>query len=228
VVTRKVREKAKKIAAHLLEAAEGDIEYEGGRFFVKGSPDRGKTMDEVAFAAYTNVPDGEEAGLEAVTYYDLPEMTYPFGAYICVVEIDKGTGQVEVKRFIAVDDCGVRINPMVVEGQIHGGLTQGIGTALMEVIDFDEEGNHLNSSFMDYLIPTAMEVPKYELGEFVTPSTHHPLGARGVAESPTVGSPAAVVNAVVDALSPYGVRHIDMTLTPAKVWQLLREHGVEA
>jgi aerobic carbon-monoxide dehydrogenase large subunit len=228
VVTRKVREKAKKIAAHLLEAAEGDLEYEDGRFFVKGSPDQAKTMDEVAFAAYTNVPEGEEAGLEAVTYYDPPEMTYPFGAYICVVEIDRGTGQVEVKRFIAVDDCGIRINPTVVDGQVHGGLAQGIGTALMEVIDFDEEGNHLNSSFMDYLIPTSMEVPNYELGEFVTPSTHHPLGARGVAESPTVGSPPAVVNAVVDALSPFGVRHVDMTLTPARIWQLMREHGVEA
>ena len=228
VVTRKVREKAKKIAAHLLEAAEGDVEYEHGRFFVKGSPDQAKTMDEVAFAAYTNVPEGEEAGLEAVTYYDPPEMTYPFGAYICVVEIDRGTGQVEVKRFIAVDDCGVRINPTVVDGQVHGGLAQGIGTALMEVIDFDEEGNHLNSSFMDYLIPTSMEVPNYELGEFVTPSTHHPLGARGVAESPTVGSPPAVVNAVVDALSPFGVRNVDMPLTPNKIWQLMREHGVEA
>jgi carbon-monoxide dehydrogenase large subunit len=228
VVTRKVREKAKKIAAHLLEAAEGDVEYEDGRFFVKGSPDQAKTMDEVAFAAYTNVPEGEEAGLEAVTYYDPPEMTYPFGAYICVVEIDRGTGQVEVKRFIAVDDCGVRINPTVVDGQVHGGLAQGIGTALMEVIDFDEEGNHLNSSFMDYLIPTSMEVPNYELGEFVTPSTHHPLGARGVAESPTVGSPPAVVNAVVDALSPFGVRNVDMPLTPNKIWKLMREHGVEA
>jgi aerobic carbon-monoxide dehydrogenase large subunit len=228
VVTRKVREKAKKIAAHLLEAAEGDLEYEDGRFFVKGSPDQAKTMDEVAFAAYTNVPEGEEAGLEAVTYYDPPEMTYPFGAYICVVEIDRGTGQVEVKRFIAVDDCGVRINPTVVDGQVHGGLAQGIGTALMEVIDFDEEGNHLNSSFMDYLIPTSMEVPNYELGEFVTPSTHHPLGARGVAESPTVGSPPAVVNAVVDALSPFGVRNVDMPLTPNKIWQLMREHGVGA
>ena len=228
VVTRKVREKAKKIAAHLLEAAEGDVEYEDGRFFVKGSPDQAKTMDEVAFAAYTNVPEGEEAGLEAVTYYDPPEMTYPFGAYICVVEIDRGTGQVEVKRFIAVDDCGIRINPMVVDGQVHGGLAQGIGTALMEIIDFDEDGNHLNSSFMDYLIPTSMEVPNYELGEFVTPSTHHPLGARGVAESPTVGSPPAVVNAVVDALSPFGVRNVDMPLTPNKIWQLMREHGVEA
>jgi carbon-monoxide dehydrogenase large subunit len=228
IVSRKVREKGKKIAAHMLEASPEDMEWSGERFQVKGSPDRGATMEEVSFAAYTNVPEGEEAGLEGVTYYDPPEMTYPFGAYICVVEIDRGTGQVEVKRFIAVDDCGVRINPMIVEGQMHGGLASGIGTALMEVIEFDEDGNHLNSSFMDYLMLTSMEAPSYELGETVTPSTHHPLGARGVAESPTVGSPPAVVNAVVDALSPYGVRHMDMPMTPARVWAAMRENGVDA
>jgi carbon-monoxide dehydrogenase large subunit len=228
IVSRKVREKGKKIAAHMLEASPDDMEWTGERFQVKGSPDRGATMEEVSFAAYTNVPEGEEAGLEGVTYYDPPEMTYPFGAYICVVEIDRGTGQVEVKRFIAVDDCGVRINPMIVEGQMHGGLASGIGTALMEVIEFDEDGNHLNSSFMDYLMLTSMEAPNYELGETVTPSTHHPLGARGVAESPTVGSPPAVVNAVVDALSPYGVRHMDMPMTPARVWAAMRENGVDA
>ena len=228
IVSRKIREKGKKIAAHMLEASPEDMEWTGERFQVKGSPDRGATMEEVSFAAYTNVPEGEEAGLEGVTYYDPPEMTYPFGAYICVVEIDRGTGQVEVKRFIAVDDCGVRINPMIVEGQMHGGLASGIGTALMEVIEFDEDGNHLNSSFMDYLMLTSMEAPSYELGETVTPSTHHPLGARGVAESPTVGSPPAVVNAVVDALSPYGVRHLDMPLTPARVWAALRDNGVDA
>ncbi|CAN5891302.1 aerobic carbon-monoxide dehydrogenase large subunit [soil metagenome] len=228
IVSRKIREKGKKIAAHMLEASPEDMEWTGERFQVKGSPDRGATMEEVSFAAYTNVPEGEEAGLEGVTYYDPPEMTYPFGAYICVVEIDRGTGQVEVKRFIAVDDCGVRINPMIVEGQMHGGLASGIGTALMEVIEFDEDGNHLNSSFMDYLMLTSMEAPSYELGETVTPSTHHPLGARGVAESPTVGSPPAVVNAVVDALSPYGVRHVEMPLTPARVWAAMRENGVDA
>ena len=227
MVSRKIREKAKKIAAHMLEASESDLEWTGDRFQVKGSPDQSKNMEEISFAAYTNVPEGEEAGLESVTYYDPPEMTYPFGAYICVVEIDKGTGQVEVKRFIAVDDCGVRINPMIIEGQMHGGLASGIGTALMEVIEFDEDGNHLNSSFMDYLMLTSTEAPKYELGEIVTPSTHHPLGARGVAESPTVGAPPAVVNAVVDALSPYGVRHVEMPLTPSRTWSILREHGVE-
>ncbi len=227
MVSRKIREKAKKIAAHMLEASEDDLEWTGERFQVKGSPGQGANMEEISFAAYTNVPEGEEAGLEGVTYYDPPEMTYPFGAYICVVEIDRGTGQVEVKRFIAVDDCGVRINPMIIEGQMHGGLASGIGTALMEVIEFDEDGNHLNSSFMDYLMLTSTEAPKYELGEIVTPSTHHPLGARGVAESPTVGAPPAVVNAVVDALSPYGVRHVEMPLTPSRTWSILREHGVE-
>ena len=226
IVARKVRDKAKRIAAHLLEAAVDDVEYENGRFFVKGSPEQSRTMDEVSFAAYTNVPEGEEAGLEGVTYYDPPEMTYPFGAYMCVVEIDPGTGQVSVKRMIATDDCGVKINPMVVEGQMHGGLTQGIGTALMEVIEFDEAGNHLNSNFHDYMVMSAKETPNFELGEFMTPSTHHPLGARGVAESPVVGSPAAVVNAVVDALSPYGIRHMDMPLTPDKVWRVLRDNGV--
>jgi carbon-monoxide dehydrogenase large subunit len=227
VVARKLREKAKRIAAYLLEANIDDLEWTGDAFRVKGSPDQTKTIAELAFAAYTNLPPGEEAGLEDVTYYDPPEMTYPFGAYICVVDIDKGTGQVKVRRFIAVDDCGVRINPIVIEGQMHGGLAQGVGTALMEVMEFDEEGNHLNASFMDYLIVTSMEVPKkWELGEFVTRSTHHPIGARGVAESPTVGSPAAIVNAVVDALSPYGVRHIDMPLAPARVWKVLRDHGV--
>jgi carbon-monoxide dehydrogenase large subunit len=228
MAARRIRDKARKIAAHLLEASEEDLDWAQGRFRVKGVPDRYKTIQEVALAAYTNFPPGLEPGLEAVSYYDPPNLTYPFGSYICVVDIDKGTGEVKIRRFVAVDDCGNRINPMIVEGQIHGGLAQGIATALMEIIDFDEEGNHLNSSFMDYLIPTSMEVPKvWETGATVTPSTHHPLGARGVAESPTVGSPAAVVNAVVDALSPYGVRHVDMPLTPNKIWKILRENGVE-
>jgi carbon-monoxide dehydrogenase large subunit len=225
-VARKIRDKAKRIAAHLLEANPDDLEWTGDAFRVKGSPDQSKSMAEIAFAAYTNTPPGEEAGLEGVAYYDPPEMTYPFGAYIAIVDIDRGTGVVKVRRFIAVDDCGVRINPMIIEGQMHGGLAQGIGTALMEVIEFDETGNHLNSSFMDYQIVTALEVPNFELGEFVTPSTHHPLGARGVAESPTVGSPSAIVNAVVDALSPWGVRHLDMPMTPARVWEVLNANGI--
>ncbi|HET7467187.1 MAG TPA: aerobic carbon-monoxide dehydrogenase large subunit [Candidatus Dormibacteraeota bacterium] len=227
MVSRKLREKARKIAAHLLEAAEEDLEWERGRFFVKGSPDKGKTIQEIAFAAYsTNLPDGMEAGLEGVHYYDPPNMTYPFGTYAVVVDIDKGTGQVKVKRMVAVDDCGVRINPMIVEGQIHGGLVEGFGIAFMELITFDKEGNCIGSNFMDYLLPTAWESPKFELGETVTPSPHHPLGAKGVGESPTVGSPAAYVNAVIDALTPYGVTNIDMPVTPDKVWAALRAAGV--
>ena len=226
MVARKLREKGRKIAAHLLEAAEEDLEWETGRFYVKGSPEKAKTIQEIAFAAYTNLPEGLEAGFEGVHYYDPPNMTYPFGTYAVVVDIDKGTGQVKVKRMVAVDDCGVRINPMIVEGQIHGGLTEGFGIAFMELITFDADGNCIGSNFMDYLIPTAWETPRFEMGETVTPSPHHPLGAKGVGESATVGSPAAYVNAVIDALSPYGITNIDMPIGPDKVWAALRSKGV--
>jgi len=226
MVSRKLRDKARKLAAHLLEAGEEDLIWERGKFYVKGSPDRAKTIQEIAFAAYTNLPEGMEAGLEGVHYYDPPNMTYPFGTYAVVVDIDKGTGQVKVNRMVAVDDCGVRINPMIVEGQIHGGLTEGFGIAFMELITFDSDGNCIGSNFMDYLIPTAWETPKFEIGETVTPSPHHPLGAKGVGESATVGSPAAYVNAVIDALSPYGITNIDMPVTSDKVWAALRSKGV--
>ena len=226
MVARKLRDKARKIAAHLLEADEADLEWDAGRFFVKGSPDKARTIQEIAFAAYTNLPEGMEAGLEGVHYYDPPNMTFPFGTYAVVVDVDKGTGQVKVRRVVAVDDCGVRINPMIVEGQIHGGLTEGFGIAFMELITFDADGNCIGSNFMDYLLPTAWETPRFELGETVTPSPHHPLGAKGVGESPTVGSPAAYVNAVIDALSPYGVKNIDMPVTSDKVWAALRAAGV--
>jgi aerobic carbon-monoxide dehydrogenase large subunit len=226
MVSRRLRDKARKIASHLLEAAEEDLEWERGKFTVKGSPNKSKTIQEIAFAAYTNIPEGMEAGLEGVYYYDPPNMTYPFGTYAVVVDVDKGTGQVKVRRMVAVDDCGVRINPMIVEGQIHGGLTEGFGIAFMELITFDADGNCIGSNFMDYLLPTAWESPVFELGETTTPSPHHPLGAKGVGESPTVGSPAAYVNAVIDALSPYGVTNIDMPLSPDKVWAALRKGGV--
>ncbi len=226
MVSRKLREKGRKIAAHLLEAAEEDIEWERGKYFVKGSPDRSKTIQDIAFAAYTNLPEGMEAGFEGVHYYDPPNMTYPFGTYAVVVDVDKGTGQVKVRRMVAVDDCGVRINPMIVEGQIHGGLAEGFGIAFMQLITFDAEGNCIGSNFMDYLLPGAWETPKFELGETVTPSPHHPIGAKGVGESPTVGSPAAYVNAVIDALSPYGITNIDMPVTSDKVWAALRSKGV--
>ncbi|HKW60313.1 MAG TPA: aerobic carbon-monoxide dehydrogenase large subunit [Candidatus Dormibacteraeota bacterium] len=226
MVARKLRDKGRKIAAHLLEAAEEDLEWEHGRFYVKGSPDKAKTIQEIAFAAYTNVPEGMEAGLEGVHYYDPPNMTFPFGTYAVVVDIDRGTGQVKVRRVVAVDDCGVRINPMIVEGQIHGGLAEGFGIAFMELITFDADGNCIGSNFTDYLLPTSVETPHFELGETVTPSPHHPLGAKGVGESPTVGSPAAYVNAVIDALAPYGVRNLDMPVTSDKVWAALRRAGV--
>src|SRR6266581_4759006 len=225
MVSRKLRDKAKKIAAHLLEASEADIEFDHGKFFVRGSPSKSKTIQDVAFAAYTNLPDGMEAGLEGVTYYDPPNMTFPFGTYLVVVDIDRGTGQVKVRRMVAVDDCGVRINPMVVEGQIHGGLTEGFGIAFMQLITFDEEGNCLGSNFTDYLLPTAWETPKFEMGETVTPSPHHPIGAKGVGESATVGSPAAYVNAVIDAVGHLGITNIDMPVTSDKVWEALNKVG---
>src|SRR3989449_6264332 len=225
VVSRKLRDKAKKIAAHLLEASDADIEFDQGKFFVRGAPSKSKTIQEIAFAAYTNIPDGMEAGLEGVTYYDPPNMTFPFGTYLVVVDIDRGTGQVKVRRMLAVDDCGVRINPMIVEGQIHGGLTEGFGIAFMELITFDEEGNCLGSNFADYLLPTSWETPKFELFQTVTPSPHHPIGAKGVGESATVGSPAAFVNAVIDAVAHLGITNIDMPVTSDKVWAALKEKG---
>jgi aerobic carbon-monoxide dehydrogenase large subunit len=225
MVSRKLRDKAKKIAAHLLEASEADIEFDHGKFFVRGAPSKSKTIQDVAFAAYTNLPDGMEAGLEGVTYYDPPNMTFPFGTYVVVVDIDRGTGQVKVRRMVAVDDCGVRINPMIVEGQIHGGLTEGFGIAFMELITFDEEGNCIGSNFTDYLLPTSWETPRFETFETVTPSPHHPIGAKGVGESATVGSPAAYVNAVIDAVGHLGITNIDMPVSSDKVWTALQEKG---
>ncbi len=226
MAARKIKAKARKIAAYLLEVNEDDLEWNVDRWQVKGSPDQHKTIQEIAFAAYTNHPPGMEAGLEATDYYDPPNLTFPFGSYICVVDIDKGTGEVHVRRFVAVDDCGHIINPMVVEGQIHGGLTMGLAPALYEEIVYDENGQNLSGTFADYLLPTAVESPKWELDRTITPSPHHPLGAKGVGESPTVGAPPAIVNAVVDALWHLGIRHLEIPITPQKVWAALREHGV--
>jgi carbon-monoxide dehydrogenase large subunit len=221
IVARKVRDRAKIVAAAMLEVSADDLEWEKGRWFVKGDPDQGKTITEIALAAHSSLelPEGVEGHLDATCVYNPPNLTYPYGAYICVVEVDPGTGKVTIPRFIAVDDCGPRINPMIVEGQVHGGLADGVGMALMELIAFDEDGNCLGGSFMDYLLPTALECPSWELGETVTPSPHHPIGAKGVGESATVGSPAAVVNAVLDAI---GVRHADMPLTPAQTWRAIQ------
>jgi carbon-monoxide dehydrogenase large subunit len=226
MIARELREKARKLAAHLLECSPDDLEWERGRFFVRGAPDRAKTIQELAFAAYTDFPDDLQAGLEGVHYYNPPNMTYPFGTYAVVVEVDRGTGQWKPVRVVAVDDCGVRINPMIVEGQIMGGLTEGYAIAAMELITFDEDGNCIGGNLMDYLIPTAWETPAFELGETVTPSPHHPIGAKGVGESATVGSPAAYVNAVVDALAHAGVRNLEMPVTSDKVWAALNEVGL--
>jgi carbon-monoxide dehydrogenase large subunit len=226
MAARKIKAKAKKIASYLLEVGEDDLEWNVDRFQVKGAPEQAKTIQDIAFAAYTNHPPGMEAGLEAVDYYDPPNLTFPFGSYIAVVDIDKGTGEVKMRRFVAVDDCGNIINPMVVEGQIHGGLTMGLAPALYEEIVYDENGQNLTGTFSDYLLPTAVESTKWELGRTITPSPHHPIGAKGVGESPTVGAPPAIANAVVDALWHLGVRHVDIPITPQKVWKLLRDHGV--
>ena len=227
VIARELADKAKKIAAHLLEASDADIELENGSFSVKGTPGRSVTIQDVALAAYTNLPDGMEYGLEGVHYYDPPNLTYPYGSYVVVVEVDPETGVWKVQRMVALDDCGVRINPMIVEGQIHGGLTEGFAKSSMQWITFDEDGNCIGSNFLDYLIPTAWETPRFELLETCTPSPHHPIGAKGVGESATVGSPAAYVNAVIDALAHLGVRNIDMPLLPDRVWSAI-EHSKAA
>ena len=222
----KIRDKARKIAAYLLEVSEEDLEWEPGKFSVKGAPERSKTIQDIAFAAYTNHPQGMEAGLEATHYYDPPNLTFPFGSYICVMDIDPKTAEMKIRRFVAIDDCGNIINPMIVTGQVHGGLAMGIAPAMYEELIYDDEGNILNGTFMDYLLPTSVETPNWETGHTITPSPHHPLGAKGVAESPTVGAPPAVANAVVDALSHLGVTHVDIPVTPFKVWKILKEKGV--
>ncbi len=225
LVARRVRDKARLVASAMLEAAPADLEWsaDGGRWYVRGDPEQGATIPEIARAArgVVALPEGVEADLDAELTYDPPNLTFPFGAYLCVVDIDRATCKVTVRRFVAVDDCGVQINPMIVEGQIHGGLCDGVGLALMERIAFDELGNCLSASLMDYLIPTALEVPDWETGTTVTPSPHHPLGAKGIGESATVGSPPAIVNAVCDALSVLGVGHVDMPCTPSRVWDAI-------
>jgi carbon-monoxide dehydrogenase large subunit len=224
---RKIRDKARKIAAHLLEVSEDDLEWDIDQFKVKGVPDQVKTMKEIAMAAYSNVPDGMENGLEAVDYYDPPNFTFPFGAYLCVVDIDPKTGETSIRRFYALDDCGTRINDMIIEGQVHGGLTEALAVSMGQLIGFDEDGNLQGNSLMDYFLPTAVETPHWETDYTVTPSPHHPLGAKGVAESPHVGGIPCFSNAVVDALSHLGVTHVDMPHTAARVWKKLHELGAD-
>jgi aerobic carbon-monoxide dehydrogenase large subunit len=222
MVSRKIRAKARKIAAHLLEVSEEDIEWELGRFYVRGNEERGVTIQDCALAAYSNIPDGLEPGLENTAYYDPPNLTWPFAAYVCKVEVDAETGVWDVLKFVAVDDCGVRINPMIVEGQVMGGLTEAYAMANMQYITFDEEGNCIGSNYMDYLLPTAWETPGFELHEVVTPCPHHPIGAKGVGECATVAGPAAFVNAVMNAIEHTGVRNVDMPLMPNRVYEALQ------
>ncbi len=219
---RKIRAKAQAIAAHLLEVGERDLEWDIDRFRVKGLPEKVATMKEIAWAAYNNLPEGMEPGLEAVDYYDPPNMTYPFGAYICVVDIDRQTGEAKIRSFYALDDCGTRINPMVIEGQVHGGLTEAFGIAMGQEISYDENGNVMGASLMDYFLPTAVETPFWDTDYTVTPSPHHPIGAKGVGESPNVGGVSAFSNAVIDAFSHLDVNHMQMPHTSARIWQQCR------
>jgi len=226
---KKVREKAIKIAAHQLEAAEEDLVYdqENGKIYVKGSPDKAKAFGEIAFAAYTahNLPAGLEAGLEESAFYDPANFTFPNSAHIAQVEVDPDTGQVTIQRYIAVDDVGKVINPMVVEGQIVGGIAQGVGQALWEHGVYDENGNLLTGSLMDYAMPQAHEFPPIETGRVETPSPHNPLGVKGAGEMGTIAATVTIANAVMDALAPLGIKHIDMPLTSEKIWQAIHGNG---
>ncbi|MGI8554538.1 MAG: xanthine dehydrogenase family protein molybdopterin-binding subunit [Dehalococcoidia bacterium] len=222
---RKVKDKAKKFAAHLMDANEDDLVYENGRVSVQGSTDRGMALAEISGAAYIpmSLPPGEEPGLQATSFFEPSNCTFPFGAHIAVVEIDKETGEIKLVRYIAVDDCGNILSPLLVRGQLHGGLVQGISQALFEQVVYDDEGQLLTGTLMDYAVPTAELFPRFELDNTVTPTPVNSLGAKGVGEAGTIGAAPAVVNAVVDALKPYGVKHIDMMIQPQKVWQIIKQ-----
>ena len=223
---RKIRAKAQMIAAYLLEVHDNDVEWEVDRFVVKGAPEKFKTMKEVAFASYNQAIPGVEPGLEAVSYYDPPNMTYPFGAYVCVMDIDVDTGVSDIRRFFALDDCGTRINPMIIEGQVHGGLTEALAIALGQEIAYDELGNIKTGSLMDFFIPTSFETPNYETDFTETPSPHHPIGAKGVGESPNVGGVPAFSNAIIDAFRTFGLTHTQMPHDHWRVWQTANKLGV--
>lgn len=220
----KIVAKCRRIAAHLLEAAEEDIVFEGGAFHVRGAPSKRRTFGDVVLQAYLahNLPPGVEPGLEATTFYDPSNFTFPFGAHVAVVEVDIETGEVTLARYVAVDDCGTVINPMIVDGQIHGGIAFGVGQALFEQVIYDEAGQLLTATNLDYAVPRAHHLPAFETARTVTPCPHNPLGVKGIGEAGTIASPAAIVNAVVDALAPFGIAHLDMPLTPEKVWRAIQ------
>nr|PZN33994.1 MAG: carbon monoxide dehydrogenase [Actinomycetota bacterium] len=223
--TQKVREKAAKIAAKLLEAAPEDIVFADGRAHVAGSPDRGVDWSEIAAAAYQahKLPEGVDSGLEETIVWTPSNATWPFGTHLAMVEVDPETGNVEILEYYAVDDCGNQINPMIVNGQVHGGIAQGVGQALFEDAIYDEDGNLLTSSLVDYIIPTAADLPSFKLAHTVTPTPVNPMGVKGIGEAGTIGSAHTIVNAVVDALAPLGVKHVDMPLRPRRVWAAIQE-----
>ena len=224
----KVAAKARAIVAHQLEADANDIELHDGKFSVRGSPDKGMTLAEVAGAAYVpeNLPEGMEPGLDEQTFYDPENFVFPFGAHACVVDVDAETGKVEVVRYVAVDDCGPAINPLLIDGQVHGGITHGLGQALFEQIHYNADGQLVTGTFVDYALPTAAELPSYELDRTETPSPVNSLGVKGVGEAGTIASSAAVTNAVIDALRPLGVDYINMPLTPVRIWEAINQaHG---
>ncbi len=222
---RKLKEKARAMAAHMLEAAVEDIEYADGKFFVRGSAENAKTIQEVGLMATLawNLPEGMDPGFEESQFYDPPNFVYPFGTHIAVVEVEAETGQVYLRRYIAVDDCGPQINPMIVRGQIHGGIVQGVGQALYEGVVYDDNGQLLTGSMMDYCLPRADMFPQFELDHTVTPSPHHPVGVKGVGETGTIASTPTVYNAVIDALRPFGITQLEMPMTPYRVWQAIQD-----
>jgi aerobic carbon-monoxide dehydrogenase large subunit len=219
----KIREKARAYAAHMLEASVDDIEVEGAEYRVKGSPDKKKTFQEIAFALDLgfSLPEGMEPYLDETVYHDTPNCTWPFGTHVAVVEIDEETGKVDLVRYVAVDDVGKKINPMIVDGQLHGGIVQGVGQALWEGAIYGQDGQLLSGSMLDYALPRASWLPHLELDETITPSPVNPLGVKGVGEAGAIASTAAVSNAVIDALAPFGIRHLDMPYTPQTVWRAM-------
>jgi carbon-monoxide dehydrogenase large subunit len=221
----KVIDKGKKLAAHMLEAAEEDVVFEHGAFHVKGSPDKSKAFGEVAFASYgMSLPPGMEQGLEAVAYFDPPNLVWPFGTHIAVVEIDAETGNTQITKYVAVDDCGNIINPMIVDGQIHGGVAQAIAQALYEEVVYDDETGQLKTgTLLDYTIPGIGEIPAMDLDHTVTPSPTNDLGVKGIGEAGTIAASAAVINAICDALSPLGIKHVDMPASPDRLWKMMEE-----
>jgi carbon-monoxide dehydrogenase large subunit len=225
----KVIDKAKKLAAHMLEAAEDDIEFEGGRFSVAGSPDQSLTIQEVAGAAYlaNNLPDGMEPVLSESHFFDPPNFTWPYGTHVCVAEVDTETGAVTIPKYVAVDDCGPVVNPAIVDGQLHGGIAQGIAQALYEEAVYDDEGNLVTGSMMNYMIPGAPEIPNMILDRTETPSPTNPMGVKGIGESGAIAAQPAVINAVIDALGHLGVTHVDMPASPWKVWQAIKDARAE-